>query len=223
MILVALFWSRASIGRALLGVALASLTIASAYWLVMEFLPALAGETLEVFEIEGLRTNRPQVWKTYTEIILAHPFGVGLDIENLIRVASRYGLHIYNAHNIYLNIAVSTGVTGLIMFLAIITLLLGRLVRALSRAAAGLQQQTLMYLFLGVAGFLVVGLVEPIYTLAPKLNQFFWLLSGIGAAASARVLAESRVRESNLVSPPSADPLGSLSGDDGCEVASWKA
>lgn len=213
--------SRVGIGRALLAGVISMLVLVSAYWLIVTFLPAIGSETVRGFEEEGLRTGRFATWKTHLGIIFDHPFGVGLAPENLIPVAHGYGTAITNAHNIYLNIAVKTGILGMIVFLTMVTILLRRLLRAMSRAATSLQQQTLTYLFLAVTGFLVAGLIEPIYTLAPKLNQLFWLMSGMSVAASTRVLAGNRELAINVGSESAPHTHGSTSNDGGNEISPW--
>jgi hypothetical protein len=62
-----------------------------------------------------------------------------------------------------------------------------------------------LYLFLAVGGFLLGGVVEPIYTNGYKLNQLFWLLLGISLANSRRALAAARETRPGI--EPEAAPI----------------
>jgi O-antigen ligase len=219
MSLVAIFWRRRGTGRTLLAVAVGGFTLVLVYWFISTFFPAVGEETLRALETERFRSTRPQTWGVFLGIVLDHPFGVGLPPENITPVVRSYGHYIENAHNIYLNIGVSTGIPGVTFFVAIVALLLWRLFRALSLAATETQQRTLVYLILAVTAFLLAGVVEPIYTLAPKLNQFFWIICGIAAAGSIRLLAGSRVGGDKAVFEPPFFASESRSSEARDEVA----
>jgi hypothetical protein len=76
-----------------------------------------------------------------------------------------------------------------------------------------------MYPLIAVVGFLAAGVVEPIYALAPKLNQFLWLLAGIGAAASARVLAGAEALARDEIAGPADRDVGTVPDDIGEELS----
>jgi O-antigen ligase len=76
-------------------------------------LPELFRQAFEQLATEGLETERITTWGQFLRMVADHPFGVGLVPENILALGSRYGTNLANAHNIYLNLAVTNGIPGL--------------------------------------------------------------------------------------------------------------
>lgn len=142
---------------------------------------------------EGLQTDRWVTFLGYSRAILNHPIGVGLTPPDFQRAVAEVGLvGVSSAHNIYLDMGIQCGIPGLAFFVALLALLLLRNRRAsrLTRDAA--TREGLRYAFLALVGYSLVGFFEPIYLVDTKLNNLFWLLAGLSAGASSRVIAEAR-------------------------------
>ena len=128
----------------------------------------------------GFMSERPQWWKTSTQLIAKHPItGIGLG-----RFRHEYQLHApagfhhkpYHAHNIYLHIAVEQGIPSLILFLGILFLIFRQLFALRKR-----DDFWCSGLFIGGSGFLisalVYGLADQILHQRPLL--IFWFLVGL--------------------------------------------
>ena len=123
---------------------------------------------------------------------MANPFGVGLAPENLHLALEKYGLPFASPHSIYLVIPMQVGILGLLLFLAMIMSILSKMLRALRLATMPVQSLNLGCALVCVSAFLMAGIAEPIWENGQKLNNLFWLFSGIGLSLSERVLAQRR-------------------------------
>lgn len=174
------------------GGALAAIVVGAAVWTVTLILPDVVAMAKDLFAQEGFKTERLAIWLTCLDLIAANPFGVGLAPENLHLALERYGLPIASPHSIYLTIPMQVGILGLLLFLAMVSSIITRMLRALRLATMPLQRLNIGCALLCVAAFLIAGVAEPIWENGQKLNNLFWLFSGIGLSLSERVLAQRR-------------------------------
>jgi O-antigen ligase len=190
---IAMVYAQLGAGRALMAM-VAGAVLAMVAFLTMSTLLSDSWSQLSmIMREEGLESNRLSTWFHYGRMLAGNPFGVGLTGENLIRAVGRYGLHgVSSAHNIYLDIAVQIGIFGLIIFLVIAASVLNGNRRVMRIAADPAAREGLTFLFLALVGYLLVGVVEPIYTVESKLNTLYWLLAGLSVGAARVVMAEQR-------------------------------
>ncbi len=106
-----------------------------------------------------------------------------------------YGIPgVTNAHNIYLEMALQTGVIGLFVFLGMAVRSCYGNRRASCVVTDRTQKESLVYLFLVLLGFLSVGFFDPNFSVYPKMNDLFWLFCGLSLAASGRALRRDAPR-----------------------------
>jgi O-antigen ligase len=206
MAAVAFFLSGERLGRTVQISLLGVFAVGGASLIGVYFLPRVFEEAFGYLAEEGLETNRFQTWSQFLRMFADNPFGVGLPPDNILAIGGRYetgGLS--NAHNIYLNLAVTTGFLGLFAFLAMVGSVLRRAWRVLRVTPDPKARQATLSLFLSVCGFLLGGIVEPIYDNGYKLNHLLWLLVGLSLATSRRAMAAAR--EARLGLDPGAGLL----------------
>lgn len=184
------------------GVAGGALGLGLAVTLVLYALPDVAEEVRRLLTEEGLRTQRGEIWLRSLQLVLARPYGIGLAPQNFLAEMASVGLPLATPHNIYLTLALETGIAGLFLFVAIVSTIVLKLWRAAKAASSQAQRRIVDCALLGMLGFLIVGFGEPVWENGYKLNHIFWLLSGIGLALADRVLAERRVPSARMASIP---------------------
>ena len=135
--------------------------------------------TVERFQGRGLNDVRYGIWAKTIVSILHHPFGIGLD-PHIFGYAVRADAN--TPHNIYMEFASQAGVLALAAFLWIVGSSMRRLWRA-RRSGDAHAKTAATALFVGIVGFLLAGLVEPIYQNGLKFQRIFWVLLGMGSAA----------------------------------------
>jgi hypothetical protein len=180
------------IGRLVPAAGLAAVFAFLGYKVITTFLSSSSTEVFEMMREEGLETGRWKTYLGYLTILLNRPLGVGMAPENAFPLAHEQGIRAVTAHNIYIDIAIQTGIAGSLIFTAMAASLLLRNRRAARLASDVLTRGNLNLLFLSLAGFLGVGFFEPIYTGSTKMNNLYWLLAGLSVAAVNRVFAEVR-------------------------------
>lgn len=184
------------------GAAGGALGLGLAVTLVLYALPDVAEEVRRLLTEEGLRTQRGEIWLRSLQLVLARPYGIGLAPQNFLAEMASVGLPLATPHNIYLTLALETGIAGLFLFVAIVSTIVLKLWRAAKAASSQAQRRIVDCALLGMLGFLIVGFGEPVWENGYKLNHIFWLLSGIGLALADRVLAERRVPSARMASIP---------------------
>jgi len=190
---IALLLSGEPLGRTVVAAVAGVFAIGGAILAGIYILPETFEAMFAHLSQEGLETERFWAWSGFLRMLADHPFGIGLIPENILATGGRYGTGtLANAHSIYLNIAVKTGILGLIAFLALVGSVVMRNWRVLRAAQDPETRQAALYLLLALGGFLLAGTLEPIYTNGYKLNQLFWLLAGLSLATSQRALATAR-------------------------------
>lgn len=127
--------------------------------------------------------ERVTIWGNTLRILADERF-LGVGLRNFPDVyLERYGDPRFNAHNLYLQIAVELGLLGLLAFLSAAALWLLRVVRT-GRAAADPGDRLLLLGLAGsVAALLVHGTVEAVWAWEP-FAELVWLLLGLGLVAS---------------------------------------
>ena len=190
MCFVALTWSRIGIARGVAAIVLAGLFAFVGFYVMESIVPERWIEILGIAKEEGLESSRFELFQRYGAMLLEHPLGIGLSAPNFMLLIGRYDIAgVVNSHNIYLEMALQTGMLGLFTFLAMIWIVMTRNRRAFALTKDRDQREALLYLFLSLLGYLSNGFFQPIFSVYPKLNNLFWLLCGLSLAASARVFA----------------------------------
>jgi O-antigen ligase len=196
MVFLAFSMSRIGVRRALMAMVAASVVAVVAYLVVTAVAPAAWREILGIAEQEGLENKRLFLFHRYLLMLLGHPFGIGLAPANYAQRIAEYGIPgVVSAHNIYIDIALQTGLPGLLCFVSIAAMTLLRNRRAAAVATDPIDKLALVYLFLPIVGFLTVGIVQPIYTISNKLNHLFWISCGVSLGVSQVILAAHRARQ----------------------------
>jgi O-antigen ligase len=141
------------------------LTVAIAPKGVWERMSGLANvtdtENLRAVDAEGSAEQRWMIWKAGAQIVNAHPIaGVGLGAYQYANGDISAILGKKDAHSTYLTFAAENGYPGLILFLALVGVTIGRSRRVRKRCAPVLPgaAQQLRYLEIGLIAFLVAGI-----------------------------------------------------------------
>jgi O-antigen ligase len=162
------------------GLFLAGSTIAVAYLTVTNTVSGGFAMTLERFQGLGVEDVRYEIWAKTIGSILDHPFGIGLDPYIYGDTVRAGGVN--TPHNIYMEIASQIGILGLVAFLWIVGVSMCRLWSA--RSSGNVHAKTAATaLFVGVIGFFLGGVTEPLYHNGLKFQRIFWVLVGMGSAA----------------------------------------
>jgi probable O-glycosylation ligase (exosortase A-associated) len=128
---------------------------------------ATSVENLQAVDPEGSAEQRFEIWRVASAIIGDHPIeGVGLGAysyvhERYVRTGafSQIAAGRRDTHSTYLNVMAETGVVGFLLFMAIFvsTMTRAERVRRQVRATLPLYSQQLLYLNLGLLGYLLAG------------------------------------------------------------------
>ena len=193
MMMVTFGLSRAGARRAIVATAVAVAMAGVGYLVVVSVAPYAWQEVLGIAEQEGLENRRLFLFGRYALMLMDNPLGIGLAPANFSLRMAQYGIPgVVSAHNIYLDMALQTGILGLLLFLWMVTLVLLQNRRAATATPDAVERAALLYLFLPTLGFLAVGMVQPIYSIPNKLNHLFWIGCGVSAALSLQILAARR-------------------------------
>lgn len=132
------------------------------------------------FVIHGSEKPRIEALKLSMEIISKNPFaGIGYGKKTF----SLYYPEIIepsHAHNIFLNTTVEVGIPGLIIFIAILTIIIKTFINALKKEIIYDRKLLLSGIFASIIGFLSLNLFDYMYHGWP--GQMFWILVGFGFA-----------------------------------------
>ena len=141
-----------------------ALTVAIAPKGVWERMSGLANvtdtENLRAVDAEGSAEQRWMIWKAGTQIVNSHPIaGVGLGAYPYANGDVSAILGKKDAHSTYLTFAAENGYPGLILFLLLVGVTIGRARRVRKRCGTVLPNaaQQLRYLEIGLIAFLVAG------------------------------------------------------------------
>jgi O-antigen ligase len=198
--------------RTVLAVTLTTLALPVAIYGATTFFPSAYELSMDRWQEKGLEDVRPEIWATTVQIIGDNPLGLGHSpADYTAALASREPTLFWaTPHNIFLGLAVSTGLIGLFAFMGIALRALREGWQTIRRLDDKGEYALMVAPLLSVVGFLVAGFTEPIYDNGTKLNHILWLVLGaaVGAArgASAQRSASEAVRLASL--PPSLRPTG---------------
>lgn len=193
MCVVALVQSRMGFARAIAAIGAAGVVAYLGFELMISLVPDTWMQIFGIAQQEGLETDRFLLAKLYGQMMLEHPFGIGLSAPHFEKLMAKYGIvHAVNSHNLYLDMGLQTGIPGLLTFLAMVGIVMLRNRRAYALSEDPAQREALFYLFLMLLGYLSNGYFQPIFSVYPKLGNLFWLLAGLSLAASQRVFAARR-------------------------------
>jgi O-antigen ligase len=199
MAFVAFALSRVSARRAIVATAVAGGMAAIGYLVLIYVAPYAWQEVLGIAEQEGLENRRLFLFSRYAQMLLENPLGIGVAPANFARRMGEFGIPgVVSAHNIYLDIALQTGIVGLVLFVWMSALVLVRNRRAAAATTDPIERAALLYVFLPALGFLAVGMVQPIYSISNKLNHLFWLGCGVSVTLSLQILAARRAERRGL-------------------------
>lgn len=172
--------------------------------------PEVYQQSIDRWQTKGLEDVRTAIWASTTGIIQDSPLGIGHDpYDFMSRLSMQDPLHEFaNPHNIYLSIAVVSGIPALLAFLYLLIRVIWRSVAALAapldHRAFGLRGAVL----LSIIVFAIGGMTEPIFDSGMKLNHFFWFLMGTAVWFERRRFAAPArppdASEESAECPPSA-------------------
>jgi O-antigen ligase len=156
------------------------LLVSAGYFVVDTYFSEVFALSLERWEQRGLRDVRTEIWSATLEIIADSPLGLGHDPQAYVQALAhrRPGFFFATPHNVYLGLAVSVGLAGLLAFLAIVGAALLGAVQQIARAGDARTYQLRWMPVLAVVVFLVAAFTEPLYDNGHKLNHVFWFLVG---------------------------------------------
>ena len=157
-----------------------------------------ASTTLD--ETDPSRSMRVVLWKNTIDMIAAHPFGVGpgnyeyhlpafrsmTQQRQWKELKGNLVLAAYNAHNEYLEYLAETGIVG---FLAIVTLLAGILRRGLRYLAGGREWTDGSVAAAGCLGAVGAALVHALFSFNfqdPVSGTLFWVIAGVLVSLTAQ-------------------------------------
>lgn len=141
------------------------------------------GETLDksVERLDrGLEDVRTEIWSATVDIVVENPLGLGHDPLSFVGEVARKrpGFFFATPHNLFLGVAVTIGLAGLLFFLAFWIQVVADATHATKRAADPQTQRLAISISLILFVFLVAAMTEPIFDNGHKLNHLFWFVSG---------------------------------------------
>lgn len=150
------------------------------------FLPRQMVIHLDSQKKEQSLVERLYLWDRAFQVIEARPWtGTGI---NTYKVAhekydrrGNWRVRGYYAHNGYLQIAAETGLPSLACFLAFLFFYFKNTLRFLTSVLEEGQRRSLIGILAGMAGFLVLGIIDTIFH-NPQSVMGFWFLAGWGMA-----------------------------------------
>lgn len=129
--------------------------------------------------VHGSEKPRIEALKLSIELIRKNPVtGIGYGKGTF----SKYYPDVYakHAHNIFLNTAIELGITGLIIFMAILAIIIKIFISAMRKETLFEKRLLIAGIFASVIGFLSLNLFDYMYHGWP--GQMFWILIGFGFA-----------------------------------------
>lgn len=134
-------------------------------------------EKLELFSLFG-GSGRSGYWREAVHMIKDYPvFGVGLNTYSVVGKGYKITWGGY-PHNCYLQMAVETGILGLLSFLWVAGVLLYRSIQNLAHMRDPLLAMFLLGSLIGLGGFLVHSSFDTNFY-SVQLGSFMWLIMGL--------------------------------------------
>ena len=165
--------------------------------------PEILQRFLSIGDMADTSTSyRVSIWLGAIDMLRVFwPIGIGQGVENfnfIYRMYAFSAVHTQHSHNLYLQIMIYWGITGITLFLIIIGGFLKGLFRAAKNASPRLKAIAAA-LAAGMAGFLLKGLTDNvIYNF--RVLAFFWVIIALGAALAS--LSCSRFKGSQSCDQP---------------------
>ena len=147
----------------------------------MIFVPEVSQRAQSILDLQG-NENRLNLWTSAWDMFLDHPvLGVGQDNWDLhfphYRVVGWYDT-IAHPHNDYLNVLISSGVPGLLAFVAMWVITLGTGYRTWRNSANTTVRAVSLGTVLSIGGLMLGGLIQNYY--GTFVNCFeWWFLAGL--------------------------------------------
>ena len=130
--------------------------------------------------LEESARGRLEVWKAASQMIISHPFGIGLN-----RFKEEIGSYIENvkldAHNAYVLVCAEAGIAGGLLLIGTMVGLLGTGI-GFARVASDPEHRSLAYGYLVSTGCIVLGNVYGSPLFSGEVMGNFWGMSGLVAA-----------------------------------------
>ena len=150
-------------------------------------------ETLEANRLLG-GSGRIGYWREAVHMIRDYPaFGVGLNTYSVVGKGYKITWGGY-PHNCYLQMAVETGILGLLSFLWVAGVLFYRSIRNLAHMRDPLLAMLLLGSLIGLGGFLVHSFFDTNFY-SVQLGSFMWLIMGL-------IVAVQKIDRSAPISEP---------------------
>ena len=121
--------------------------------------------------------------------------GIGLGLEPFKLVYPKYSLnaaYAHHSHNIYIQLIIETGITGLLMFFAIIVVYYKTMLTGFYKTKDRFTSTFMIAIASGMAGYLAQGMVENIWY-NNKVLLTFWVMLAFGMIAKALITEEKEV------------------------------
>lgn len=129
--------------------------------------------------------TRIDVWQTVLPILKDYWFtGLGLGNDTLLTVAKNYYIFVSkgsipsHSHNLYLQLWLETGITGILTFLGFILTTVKKSIRSLVHTGDKFVRNTLIAGLASLTGILANGLIEYVW-FDRRVMLFFWVSVGI--------------------------------------------
>lgn len=180
-------------GTIVLGVALAGIAALAISQIDLRSIPKTEANVVVVrilelanpLQAETVRWRLQVVWPEALERLAENPLGYGLGSyqttrDNQAQVATGEGSY-FPPHNTYLQIALESGLPGLLLFLILLIRYAGFLLQAAVRHGSPFAARALAVLVAVVA----IGMFNPVQ---PPLTLFFWFSLGLTVSSLARTL-----------------------------------
>ncbi len=138
--------------------------------------------------------DRKFIWQAGWKMFVSSPWigvGIGTFMDNFKKfIAADYKYTAAYAHNCYLQMASEIGIIGLLAFLSILAVFFYQGIKALKSHERTFQWYVLLASLAGILGYCVqMGVDTILYSL--DLGMLFWLVLGMGVAASRNLEIES--------------------------------
>lgn len=154
-----------------------------------------------MLDLDVSTVTRLTIWGGCLKVFTEYPlFGVGAGTENVTNLLqSRFGINQPHAHSLYFELLVEGGLTSILFFIAVLSLLVYDIVFLL-RSGGRWRMMGVTYLS-ALAGFLIFSVFE--YSLqSPKELQFFMIVLGL-IEASKRLCQKAAAER--YIPPPTGE------------------
>lgn len=141
---------------------------------------------------------RISVWLGSLKVVQDYwPSGIGLGLEPFKLIYPKYSLnaaYAHHSHNIYIQLLIETGITGFLMFIAMIVVYYKTMLAGFFRTKDRLISTFMIAIASGMAGYLAQGVVENIWY-NNRVLLTFWVMLAFGMTAKALITKDNEVLE----------------------------